>query len=151
VNTTFLDFPDQAKCQKAAAAMNTSERVDIRHQTGFTGTRSTLKPCSSPRERPSSSGRMVQSVELRAMAWCSCVFDLISEPFGGAPQVVMACLDKFGGDLGVLRDRRHEEAFLSKMAVIRSAEICAAGVTLNSVAHGRCATRFGGPCVAEIV
>jgi hypothetical protein len=29
VNTTFLDFPDQGKCQKAAAAMNTSERVDI--------------------------------------------------------------------------------------------------------------------------
>ena len=27
VNTSFLDFPDQAKCQKAAAAMNTSERV----------------------------------------------------------------------------------------------------------------------------
>jgi hypothetical protein len=29
VNTSFLDFPDQGKCQKAAAAMNTSERVDI--------------------------------------------------------------------------------------------------------------------------
>jgi hypothetical protein len=29
VNTTFLDFPDERKCQKAAAAMNTSERVDI--------------------------------------------------------------------------------------------------------------------------
>jgi|HubBroStandDraft_3_1064219.scaffolds.fasta_scaffold216316_4 hypothetical protein len=24
-----VDFPDQGKCQKAAAAMNTSERVDI--------------------------------------------------------------------------------------------------------------------------
>jgi hypothetical protein len=29
VNTTFLDFPDQGKCQKAAPAMNTSEWLDI--------------------------------------------------------------------------------------------------------------------------
>jgi hypothetical protein len=34
VNTTFLDFPDQGKCQKAAAAMNTSERVDIGGRPG---------------------------------------------------------------------------------------------------------------------
>jgi hypothetical protein len=29
VNTTFLDFPDERRCQKAAAVMSTSERVDI--------------------------------------------------------------------------------------------------------------------------
>jgi hypothetical protein len=29
VNTTFLDFPDEGRCRKAAAAMDTSERVDI--------------------------------------------------------------------------------------------------------------------------
>jgi hypothetical protein len=28
-NTAFLDFPDEAKCRKAAAAMETSERVGI--------------------------------------------------------------------------------------------------------------------------
>jgi hypothetical protein len=28
-NTAFLDFPDEGKCRKAAAAMDTSERVDI--------------------------------------------------------------------------------------------------------------------------
>jgi hypothetical protein len=29
VNTTFLDFPDERKCQKAVAVMSISERVDI--------------------------------------------------------------------------------------------------------------------------
>jgi hypothetical protein len=29
VNATFLDFPDEGLCRKAAAAMDTSERVDI--------------------------------------------------------------------------------------------------------------------------
>jgi hypothetical protein len=29
VNTTFLDFSDERKCQKAAAVMSASERVDI--------------------------------------------------------------------------------------------------------------------------
>jgi hypothetical protein len=39
VNTTFLDFPDQGKCQRAAAAMNTSERVD-----GARGGRPSISP-----------------------------------------------------------------------------------------------------------
>jgi hypothetical protein len=29
VNTVFLDFPSEAKCQKAAEATGASERVDI--------------------------------------------------------------------------------------------------------------------------
>jgi hypothetical protein len=29
VNTTFLDFPDEGRCRKAAAAMEASERVGI--------------------------------------------------------------------------------------------------------------------------
>jgi hypothetical protein len=29
VNTVFLDFPTEAKCQKAAGATGSSERVDI--------------------------------------------------------------------------------------------------------------------------
>jgi hypothetical protein len=28
-NTVFLDFPDEAKCQKAATAIGSSERVDL--------------------------------------------------------------------------------------------------------------------------
>jgi hypothetical protein len=29
VNTVFLDFPSEAKCQKAAAATGASERIDL--------------------------------------------------------------------------------------------------------------------------
>jgi hypothetical protein len=29
VNTVFLDFPNEAKCRKAAAATESSERVDL--------------------------------------------------------------------------------------------------------------------------
>jgi hypothetical protein len=29
VNSTFLDFGDEGRCRRAAAAMDTSERVDI--------------------------------------------------------------------------------------------------------------------------
>jgi hypothetical protein len=47
-------------------------------------------------------------------------------------------------------ERRHQEALLGVVAVIRGLEIEGVGITRN-VVHGRCATHFGGPCVAEIV
>jgi hypothetical protein len=40
-NTVFLDFVDEAKCRKAAAAMDTSERVDI---GGARGGRPSISP-----------------------------------------------------------------------------------------------------------
>jgi hypothetical protein len=69
------------------------------------------------------------------------VFEPIAEPFGGAPQVVVACLDEFGGGLRFLGERRHQEALLREVAVSRCLEIGGIGITRN-VVHGRCATRF---------
>jgi hypothetical protein len=77
-------------------------------------------------------------------------FVLIGEPFGGAPQIVVTRLDELSRGLGVLRDRRHDEALLGKVAEIRGLEIGGVGITRN-VVHDRCATHFGGPCVAGIV
>jgi hypothetical protein len=75
------------------------------------------------------------------------VFELIGEPFGGAPQVVVTCLDELGRSFGILGERRHQEALLGEVAVIRGLEIGGVGIAL----HGRCATHFGGPCVMGIV
>jgi hypothetical protein len=50
-------------------------------------------------------------------------FELIAEPFAGPPQVVVTCLDELGCGLRVLGERRHAEALLGEVAVIRGLEI----------------------------
>ncbi len=53
---------------------------------------------------------------------CLAVLELVGEPLGGAPQVVVAGLEELRCGLGVLRDCREEEALLGEMAVVRGLE-----------------------------